>query len=219
MKPNPLLIAAALIPTLAGCTRSGSTLNNELEIGRGSNTRALGGGVFTPPSLSRSFNTPAELDDDRPDPTALPPKSVWAVDRDNWPIVTLPVPNSMPVHNPIYTRNPHHPSDSYRSRGRYPTAMSVFDNAAEVGYDEQVQEAVEAPLAALADIVMFLPRSVWTPPFSEVRTAYEPYRRAPEMRGSLHPLKVAPTRTEKPDPSSPPVRIPLGDYPPVDSRR
>ncbi|MCC6321662.1 MAG: hypothetical protein IT438_09550 [Phycisphaerales bacterium] len=215
-RPLTLLLTASL---LGGCAQSAGTLNNEVEIGRGSKQPGIGGGAFTPPPLSRSFNTPAELDDDRPPAPPAPEKSVWAVDRNNWPIKTLSVPNDRVEHQPVYTRSLHETTEPARNRGRYPTAMSALEPPSETGQAQQMLEAVEAPVAGLADIILFIPRAIWTPPWSDTRTGYEPYRRAPEMRGSIHPLKVAPTRTEQPDPASPPVRVPLGDYPPLDGPR
>lgn len=199
---------------LTGCATSSSTLNSELAIGSGSRDRGIGGGHYLPPSLSRAFY--AAADEEPPFAPPKPEPSVVSVSRENWEVLAYPIPSDRVEHQPIYTWNPHETTEPARNVGKFPTALSALELSAPTSEDMQILEAVEAPLVALSDIVLFLPRAVFDRPWQTTRTGLMPYRRAPEMRGSIDPLKVQQQRLT-PDPASAPQQVPIGDYPPLPS--
>jgi len=206
-------MALAGLTALGGCSTSLSPLNDELAVGPGSRAAGVGGGEFTFKPLTRSFNINPTTE--RPFAVEVPEKSVVGVSRDNWEIMPVTVPNDRIAHQPIYTHNLHENTEPPRNRGQFPTTRSSLDLSVPESGEMQVLEAIEAPFAAVTDIVLFLPRAIMNQPWETTRTGSQPYRRAPEMRGSVHPLKLTPKRTTKPDPAAAPVQVPIGDYQPL----
>jgi len=205
-----------VLVALSACTSSPYGLNHQLAIGEG------GPQTWTPAALTPGFglspsnrtNTPAAA-------PGRPPPSVIALDRANWEVLRVPVPNALSAHQPIYTRDILENDTVDRNRGRYPTPASAHQISHPSSGDRQILEAFEAPVAALADIVLFLPRAVVTPPWATTRTGLEPYERGPRPRTSISPVLTATPRATTPrsrssDPAAAPVRVPTGESFPVE---
>jgi hypothetical protein len=199
-----------LLASLAGCIAGPSELNNELSTGNGDRRRD--------PYLPESFKP--DLGRTTPE-TEAPAPSVVAIDRTNWEIMRVTVPNDLAAHQPIYTRSLHENDEIARNRGLYPTAVSANQVTHPTSHDAQLLEAAEAPFAAAADILLFIPRAVMNPPWETVRTGTEPYRRVPAPRASVPQVvstpttKPATTRAGIPDPAAAPVAVPIGEYLPA----
>lgn len=199
-----VIFAVLLMSPLAACSESPRDLNREMAIG----------GTYRPAGF-RSASALAAEDQPPPAPT-VPPRSVVGLARDNWGIVTVSVPNERPEHQPIYTRNITEDTGPARNRGQYPTVASANELRARNSNEMQLLEAVEAPLAAAADIVLFVPRALFLRPWQTARTGTEPYRRAPNPRGSLSPVIARPKDVK--DPGAAPVQVPIGELPPLESQ-
>lgn len=205
-----LVLAAA---ASAGCSSSPSTLNTELAMGTGAD-QFREGQTFRPPTLQPALAATAE----RPDssPVEVPERSVVSLSRDNWEIMPLSVPTDRLEHQPIYHRSQVQNDELARNRGQYPTARTANDTISPSTADSEFLEMFTAPLYAIGDIVLFLPRAWETPPWATTRTGFEPYRREPAPTASVPWLKTQPRRTEIADPAAAPVQIPEGEYPPLD---
>jgi hypothetical protein len=108
--------------------------------------------------------------------------SVTGIDRSNWSPTLVNVPNDLSAHPPIYTDNVLIPEGTLRSRGRYPTPASSLDTPTSKGNKTQAQEALIAPFAAAADVVLFVPRVIAEAgPMRPTRTGLDPYERAPQQ--------------------------------------
>lgn len=177
-------------------------MNRELSTGK----------VYTPDNLRPDVAPPPESAPGSA--TKMPPRSVVALTRDNWETTTITVPNDRAEHQPIYTRSLFEDTGPARNRGQFPTAQSANELMARNSSDKQLLEAAEAPFGAMADIVLFVPRALFLRPWQTTRTGTEPYRRAPNPRGSLSP--VVATHVEPKDPGAAPVQVPIGELPPLD---
>jgi hypothetical protein len=203
-----MLVAAAL---LSACTYSQSELNDELSIGNGDGRRDS----YKPAAFSQA---PVRSE---PESKTPPAPSVVAIDRNNWDVLRVEVPNDRVAHQPIYTNSLYANNDVARNRGLYPTASSANQLKATSSEDAQILEAAEAPFAAAADIILFIPRAFMDAPWDPVRTGFQPYRRAPNPRASVSPVLTVPKppeRTGKPgivDPAAAPVQVPIGEYLPA----
>lgn len=214
--PMVLPFAAAAI---AGCTHSVSDLNDGLSVGDGAVAEGRARGpVYRPPTLDPDFGRPqtepAAGASGPPAPTTL------TIDRGNWEITRIEVPNDRAAHQPIYTRSLLANDEVARNRGTYPTAMSASQHSHRTSSDAQILEAAMAPAAAAADIVLFLPRAIINPPWTTVSGGFEPYRRVPPPSASVSPVitggRPLPTRAGRlgiPDPAAAPVQVPVGEYP------
>lgn len=219
--------AAAILLTvpvfLTACIGSDSGLNDSIAIGQGGGKDVS----YEPATLKPTFGHVKPLtadggltpsDDAAPEP---PPPSLVAIERTNWDIMVVSVPNDRAEHQPIYTRSLYENDAVARNRGLYPTATSVNQVSDKSSQDAQVLEAAEAPFAAAADIILFIPRAVMNPPWETVRNGFEPYRRVPAPRASVSPVLTQPkppAASGKPgmiDPAAAPVQVPIGEYHPA----
>lgn len=223
MKHPGAAILLAVPLALTGCIGTQSELNDSLALGQdGAKQRA-----YEPATLRPTFGRVGPADGaSGPSPAGdaaapPPPPSLVGIDRDNWEITYVSVPNDRVQHQPIYTRSLYENNAVARNRGLYPTALSVNQVSDESSQDAQVLEAFEAPFAAAADIILFIPRAVVNPPWETVTSGFEPYRRAPAPRASVSPVLVRPgvnPATGKPgivDPAAAPVQVPIGEFHPA----
>ncbi len=216
-----MLLAAPLF--LTACIGTQSDLNDSLAIGQGGTRQA----AYEPATLKPTFGrvapeAGAPASPSAGDQAATPAApSLTGIERNNWDITIVSVPNDRAEHQPIYTRSLFENDAVARNRGLYPTALSVNQISDETSQDAQVLEAAEAPFAAAVDIILFIPRAVMNPPWQTVRTGFEPYRRAPAPRASVSPVLTQPRvspATGKPgmvDPAAAPVQVPIGEYHPA----
>ena len=201
--------------TLAGCA---GPLNPEPKIGTGA-------GAWTPPTIGESaMNMPdpetlgATTYAEAPVYTATgivtvpdAERSVLTLDRTNWQDSVVAVPNDLAAHQPRYTNNILRPENTRRAQGQFPTAQSALDTGTSRGNDLQAQEALFAPFAAAADVVLFLPRFAFEArPDRATRTGTTPYQRVP-VQQTLAPVAatpVGPARSPLPGPQSPAAPTP-----------
>jgi hypothetical protein len=203
MRPRPLILLLAL--PLAACR--GPT-NDEMSVGTGSP------GAFTPPTFLResgelarsaSFAT-YSVDNPAPEP------SVTGLSREHWALTTFAVPNDLTAHNPTFTKNLTYVNDPVRALGEYPDQLSSLQLATDTmdgTRDREAYEALAAPFAAAADIVLFPVRAFVTAPWHITRTGTEPYRRAASPGAALNAPPRPPNMALPPipDPASAPVPV------------
>ena len=206
---SPLALAP-LTPLLL-LTACAGPLNTESCIGvvMPTDSTGRGGGVFCPPTITESSirEVPEEAaatvnqrlapvyvgggdggavvqaGDARP--------SVVSLERGNWGATQVTAPNDLSAHQPRYSQNLLLNDTLRRTRGEYPTAASALDTGTSAGMDRQIQEALVAPLAAAADVVLFVPRAVvQARPDRPTRTGLEPYQRQPRVQTIVPPPLV-----------------------------
>lgn len=216
-----LALPCVLCTLLSACA---GPLNNERFIGDPVNAR----NQFVPPTIGRGDETSQtrgrviEIDDPRtrPEADANPEThaSVLSLDRSNWASTRVVVPNDLVAHQPRYTNDWAFDKSTARNRGEYPTAASAMDMPTERGADQQLAEAVLAPLAAGADLALSPLRAIAARPWQRTRTGLEGYQRAPQNRtfpaegveptsfGSDQPSQTDAARAEPGSPQDPTPR-------------
>ncbi|MBL8745168.1 MAG: hypothetical protein JNK58_02300 [Phycisphaerae bacterium] len=134
------------------------------------------------------------LNDDHMSPAG---PSLVAGARDHWEAGTIVVPIDGTEHHPHYTSLSPDYSHTRRSDGVFPSAESALILSSPAG--PQVCEAIAAPFHCAADIVMFIPRAVMTPPMRVVISPSEPFERYRER-----PELPTPPLSPEPAPIDPP---------------
>ncbi len=156
--PRPAVIAALLLPLAGtGCV----TPRNDDQ------TLSDGTPLVHDPVLSGSA---AISQPDEP--------SLSGLDRSHWPQTSYSVPPRDVVHQPVYRSRPILlASRSAIQRGEYPTPENASESISDGTRATQALEAVLAPLQAMADVVLMVPRVVLLPPTSPARGPTVPSQR------------------------------------------
>lgn len=168
MKRLTISAGALLLAAASGCN-SFST-NSDEAIARGWAPSRFFAPVPTEPALP--------MDAPRIDPG---PRTE-TVSREHWPIIPIASWPVYPERQPVFTRSPAFNDSSPRAVGKFPTPASALDVVTSEQMNAQVFEALAAPFYAAADIVLFIPRAIRTPPWATVDNNLAPYERAPGPR-------------------------------------
>lgn len=117
------------------------------------------------------------LSSDRPPPVPI--------DRGGWQLTEIHLPADTTRHRPLYLTRLPGPDEGWRQRGVFPTS----DRSLETEYgslDPQIKQAALSPAFIVYDLVAFIPRMVYSPPWwteeSSPELAYERLRRRPWLR-------------------------------------
>ena len=163
MKATPILIAlAACTLGTSGCMKWEKT-NSDVEVAR----------AWAPAEFYVA--APEATDFAQVDAGPATP----TLDRADWPLTTIVAHNAQPQHQPIYTRSIHYDGGIPRNAGKYPNNLTALDSITTASTDAQVGEALMAPLAAAADIPLFLVRVFESGMWKTVDNGLEPYAREP----------------------------------------
>ncbi len=126
--------------------------------------------------------------------------SVTGLSRDQWALTNFSVPQREVLHKPTYRSRPVALTDSNAiQRDEFPTA----ENAGAFSLDSQGDQRVEAllaPMYALADILLLVPRAIMMPPTTPVRGPTIPVDRVPAPAPAPVTVPVTPA-PPAPDPA------------------
>ncbi len=221
----------AIVALFAGCTTSFSSLNDGLAVGdcAASPDRAAEHGHLAQ-TLRADFGAPRTAPGAASGSQAVPPPTTLSIDRGNWAVTRINAPSDLAGHQPIYTRSVLENTEVARNRGSYPTPTSANQISHRTSEDAQLLEAAIAPVAAAADIVLFIPRAIMNPPWETVSTGLEPYRRSPLPSASVSPVVAGsrpnPSRLGRVgaglgivDPAAAPVQVPVGEFQPAQPQK
>ncbi|MBX3402598.1 MAG: hypothetical protein KF699_04205 [Phycisphaeraceae bacterium] len=123
------------------------------------------------------------------------------VSREHWPLIPITTWPVYPERQPVFTRSPAFNDSSPRAGGKFPTSASAIDSVTTEQMNAQVFEGLAAPFYAVADMVLFIPRAIRTPPWATVDNSTTTYERTPGPRihaaaraGLLPPPAAQPPR-------------------------
>ncbi|HYD01159.1 MAG TPA: hypothetical protein VEB22_08030 [Phycisphaerales bacterium] len=151
--------------------------------------------------LNTTLPQPAE-------PTYFEPDvpSLAGLDRSAWPQTVFSVPQREVTHQPTYrTRPVALAKRTAVQRGEYPSEETAGESISDGSRGKQALEGLLAPLHALGDLVMVIPRAVTNHPLTPVRGPLAPVHRVP-------PSQPTPPAAATTAPPPPPANAP----PPVD---
>jgi hypothetical protein len=144
-------ITVAVGAALAGCV---TPENDRITLGR-----AVQIGAFVPTTA------PAGADMAAPVGTAMVQEpSVIGLDRSNWEPTRFHQPVDGTAHRLQYSKRLHVARRTARQRGEYPSAESALELSGGSTWQQQAEAAGSHAIAA-ADLLLLLPRMVWTPPW------------------------------------------------------
>ena len=134
-------------------------------------------------------------------PRIDPGPRTGTISREHWPLIPITSWPTYPERQPVFTRSPAFNDSSPRAVGKFPTAASAIDRVTTEQMNAQVFEGLAAPFYAVADMVLFIPRAIRTPPWVTVDNSSTTYERAPGPRihaaaraGLLPPPAARPPR-------------------------
>lgn len=139
--------------------------------------------------------------------------SITGLDRSHWPETTYSVPQRNVVHQPTYRSRPVSIARaSAVQRGEYPAIETAGESISKGSLGIQAIEAVLAPMQAMVDVVLMVPRAVLKPPTMPVRGPNVPVHRV------AHAVVLAPAPTPANLPAVPevaPTTAPVTDIQPA----
>ena len=160
-----------------------------------------------------------------------PETKTTKLDRSNWPTTYFFVPGQEIVHQPTYVGHLPAPATTPRQRGEFPTIEDAGDvSTSDPSRQAQAKQGLIAPVYALGDALLLIPRAVITPPDTQVRSKVRTARIPTTMQSMtpmppsavppLPPLQASPVRTEgepllTPDPDSAPTAASTPPTPPA----
>lgn len=160
-----------------------------------------------------------------------PETKTTKLDRSNWPTTYFFVPGQEIVHQPTYVGHLPAPATTPRQRGEFPTIEDAGDvSSSDPSRQAQAKQGLIAPVYALGDALLLIPRAVITPPDTQVRSKVRKARIPTTMQSMtamppsavppLPPLQASPVRTEgepllTPDPDSALTPAPSSPTPPA----
>ncbi|MDP1660984.1 MAG: hypothetical protein Q8L55_03630 [Phycisphaerales bacterium] len=104
--------------------------------------------------------------------------SLSGLDRSHWPQTHYSVPQRDVVHQPVYRSRPVSlTSRSAIQRGEYPVPETAAESISDGTRAIQAIEAVLAPLQAMGELVLMVPRAVLMPPMAPARGPTVPVHR------------------------------------------
>jgi hypothetical protein len=206
-----------LVLTLAALGGCAGPLNNEPGIGNAG--RTFGHSIYTPATLAEGLPPQpgpglAPTVDQAAAPIyeaggAATPEtfhpSLLGLDRENWTIERVDVPNDFPAHQPRLARDYIIKSSDPRAQGRFPDERTALGTTTTRHANEQVVEALAAPFVAAQNIVMMVPRAVVEMrPWQPTRTGGEGYIRSRQQVTIVNPAAEAEGTPHRVDQTSAP---------------
>lgn len=172
------LLGAATAPAVflsAGCQ---GPRNDGLTIGRSVEISTL--------APTERVSLPRTDYDEHPTP------SLRGVSRANWEPTAFTVPVDGVEHYAAFGVHPDFTDRTARQGGGHPTEQSALELSDEAGAGQQALEALAAPFYSGLDILMAVPRWVFHPPWTVMRSPRDAYERAPHGPAGGAPADAPP---------------------------
>lgn len=172
-------------------------------------TMLAGAGCVAPQNDSPAFSDGTVLESMKPLPTEptytkADEPSITTLDRSAWPATEYSVSQRDTVHQPTYrSKQVSLTHASAVQRGEYPTAETAGENVTGDSGGDQALEAVLAPLQALADVVLMIPRAFVNKPTAPVRGPTVPVERIPPKPAAVSPVATPAVTPAEPAPAAP----------------
>lgn len=168
-----------------------------------------GSGCVAPQNDSPAFSDGTVMESMKPlptEPTYTKPDepSITTLDRSAWPVTEYTVAQRDTVHQPTYrSKQVSLTHASAIQRGEYPTAETAGENVTGNSGGDQALEAVLAPLQAVADVVLMIPRAFVNKPTAPVRGPTVPVDRIPPKPPAVSPVAAPAIPAAEPAPATP----------------